>query len=295
MIKKLLTLMFVAMLILSGCTKQEDKKSETAPVPEEALGNYYEKIAGRGMLSLDKDGLVTIDWSSSAFERAHWELKGEYDPESKRLNYKDGLMTIQTYTDETNYTEEQQYNDGTGYFTFEENAILWHNDKKDNGDGEVEFVRDSARAEDTAASMPNPWTETTNLNTAIKEAGFEFEQLTSDVLPGGVKLKTYMAMPGILSAIFEGDENNLLIRKSNAAQGKGLAGDYNDYSKTWSDKFKGLDITCEGDGEKANLAYFDIEGEHFSISYNAGQEGKGLTLDQIGLLSDALKTSSISK
>lgn len=292
--KKLLVLLFTAMLVLSGCTKQEEKKNETVSIPEEALGFYYEQIAGRGNLSLDENGLIIVDWSSSASEKSHWQMQTEYDAATNRLTYKDGLMSVLTFAENGSFTEDVKYEDGTGYFTIDGDKLLWHNDKKDNGDNDIVFVRNVELGQGEA-NMPNPWIETTDLNAAIKEAGFEFELLTDEVLPQGVSLKTYMAMPGILSAIFEGNGNNLLIRKSNSAEGKDLAGDFNEYSKTWSDRYKGIDITCEGDGKMANLAYFDIDGEHFSISYNAGNEGNGLTIDQVGLLSDALKTSGISK
>ncbi|MBQ2509570.1 MAG: hypothetical protein II529_01980 [Erysipelotrichaceae bacterium] len=289
-------LVMIAMMICA-CTKQEDPKQETAVIPEEILGNYYDEIAGRGMLKLKKNGDVTIDWSSSAYETVHWEMHTEYDPETKVLNYRDGIKKVLTYAEDETVNETEVYTDGTGAFTVEDKALIWVNDKNDNGNQDIVFVRDFERpVEETG--MINPWIETDDLNKAVKEAGVEFNQIASNALPkadNAVSFRTYMSMPGIFSAIFRGNDNEMIIRKSLTLSGRDLAGDFNEYPDVWEEEYKGLKIECEGTEPSINLASFDIAGEHHTITFRGKEEGQGLSIDEITTLMEELFPEDLMK
>ena len=300
--KKLLIILLMLIFVISGCSNKNDTgnntNTDTKPVniPDSVLGYYYEQIAGRGILNIEepKEGhaKITIDWGSSAFENAHWDIEAIYD--GKQLNYKDGMHIIQTYESQTDHTDKVIYGDGSGYFEIKQDSVVWHNDKKDNGDEDVVFVRDVAPG-DASADMPNPWIETTDLNVAIKNAGVEFSPPIDEALPNDVKLKTYLSTFGTISAMFEGGDDELIIRKSTSAEGQELTGDYNNYSKTWKHNFKGLSMELAGDGELVNNAWFTIDDEHYAFIFNPGQEGKGLTLDQINSMINGMDTGGVPK
>lgn len=299
--KKLLIILLVSIFVLSGCTKKADTDNTNAEVkpvniPDAVLGYYYEEIAGRGVLNLEEKkegyGTITIDWGSSAYENAHWDIEAIYD--GKQLNYTNGSHIIQTFENQSDHTDTLVYSDGSGYFETKQDSIVWHNDKKDNGDEDVVFVREREPKE-TIDGMPNPWVETTDLNVAIKNAGVEFGPPIDEALPNDVKLKTYLSTFGTISAMYEGGGDTLTIRKSTTSQDKELTGDFNEYSKTWKHSFKGLIIEFEGDGELANNGWFTIDDEHYAISFNPGQEGKGLTMDQVNSMINGMESSGPSK
>ena len=300
--KIMLCVLLLVGLVLSGCTKKENAdnggESQSVAVPEDLLGYYYEQVAGRGALNIEKadDGAnVTIDWSSSAFETAHWEMHTTFD--GTKFNYKDGVYKTITFDANGNGTEKEEYKDGTGYFEVKDGSIVWHDDKKQASDQDVVFLRDSERAE--TIGMPNPWLETDDLNAAIKNAGVEFDPPIVEALPVGehaVSFSKYISSPGTLSVLYEGEGNEMMIRKSNSElSGAELAGDYNTYSKTWEHSFKGLKINLAGDGTNANLAWFDNDDHHYSILFNAGQEGKGLTMDEINSLVMGMESGEANK
>ena len=98
----------------------------------------------------------------------------------------------------------------------------------------------------------------------------------------------YRAKPTMIEADYSG-ENTMTIRKSTITGGNDLIGDYTNYSKSWTQTVKGLTVNCRGDGETANAVTFGDNGGYFSISYNMGNEGKGLTADQINSLINGMQ------
>ena len=142
----------------------------------------------------------------------------------------------------------------------------------------------------TAAPVVNQWVDTTDLDEAIRGSGVSFTPPISEALPDLLTLKGYRYMTGIIQADYY-DRNGqtvLTIRKSNTTSGADLAGDFNSYSKVWDLTLKGLTVHCVGDGEKANTVTFGT-GDHYSICYNIGQEGYGLTADQINSLINCIQ------
>ena len=105
------------------------------------LGRWAEKIAGRGLITImgGENGTynVVIDWSSSAFEKAFWEMTATAQ-EDGSLHYENGRHYIRTYTSETEYTDAEQYANGTGSFALNSaNEIMWQDDVDHAGDDAV--------------------------------------------------------------------------------------------------------------------------------------------------------------
>lgn len=305
--KKLFVILLALALILTlgGCAgkeetkKEEDNKTEeavpeeTAPeetvtvaaVPEELQGAYHEEIAGRGSLELGAE-TMTIDWSSSAFEKNHIDFPVFYDEENGYIRYEGAVMTRTTFTSDEESESKEIYNDGSGYFAIDEDRLIWHDDKAEDYDVVI-FVRNDETAENEM-DMINPWTYTTDIETAKVNSGVEFDPPVEGSLPDGFELVTYAAnINGIISAEYESEDRILMIRKSDLYDGQVLSGDYNIYSENWQQVLKGLAIDCYGDGETVNLAFFGTDNLHFTVScLNKGDfmEGNGLSADELNSL-----------
>ena len=137
----------------------------------------------------------------------------------------------------------------------------------------------------------NVWTETTSITEATYGAGINFTPPLQQALPAGLTLKTFRYCTGTIEADYtdETGVTELLIRKSNTDSGIDLHGDYNIYSKSWDHTLKGLTLHCAGDGNTVNTCWFDAGDMHFSISFQMGKEGQGLTLDQINSIVNCIQ------
>ncbi len=111
--------------------------------PDSMVGTWAEKIAGRGFIEITKseaDGKydIKIDWSASAWQKAHWEMTAEATGNGAELRYENGKHSILTWQSEDNMTEEVVYTDGCGTFnllsTFE---VVWFDETGHTADGSV--------------------------------------------------------------------------------------------------------------------------------------------------------------
>ncbi len=146
--------------------------------------------------------------------------------------------------------------------------------------GQQETAEAEPAAEQTVG-MPNPWHETADLEEAEKGSGVDFDPPVEGALPEGFNLLTYRYTEDIFEAVYQKGEEQLVIRVSTTLGGTELSGDYNKYSKEWEENFKGLVVKCHGDGELSNCSYADLEDIHFAVEYNLGEEGKGLSAEQL--------------
>ena len=130
--------------------------------------------------------------------------------------------------------------------------------------------------------MINPWQETEALEEACEGAGILTDGPIPQALPKeGMELHPFRYMDGTLEMIYTDKEDELTIRMSVKEKGFDLTGDYNTYAKEWDENYKGLLAHCRGDGETINAAVFEGMGVDFAVMYNSGQEGRGLTSDQL--------------
>ena len=141
----------------------------------------------------------------------------------------------------------------------------------------------TAAPDPSSPPVINEWVDTTDLNEAVTQSGVSFTPPLAQVIPGELHFLTYRYKTGIIEAAYAGDGGSirLRVRKSYNLSGTALSGDYNQYSQAWELTLKGVTLQCEGDGETANVAYFTNWYDNFSINYNPGREGFGLTPDQL--------------
>ncbi len=117
----------------------DELMSELGYTPDDMLGIWSEKIAGRGNIDIRKsteDGkyVIQINWGSSAFETYVWTMTAEASG-SNVLKYNDGKLVILQFGNDGIETEELQYENGTGEFELlSTNELIWQDDIGHAGD-----------------------------------------------------------------------------------------------------------------------------------------------------------------
>ena len=147
----------------------------------------------------------------------------------------------------------------------------------------------AAPSEGIIIGTPDPWKETSDLNTAVTGSGVAFAPPITEALPTGMSLSGYRYMSGVIEARYTGPGNLLTVRKSNVQSGLALSGDYNSYPSTWTVNLKGLSVNCQGDGETINTATFGNGSENYAVSFNIGDKGRGLSADQLNSLVNGMQ------
>ena len=279
--KRLLTAVLTMGVLLAGCAAKEEEGPGEPEVPEELLGTWYEETAGRGSLTItrNEDGTTgaVIDWASSAFATNHWVMeKLSYSPETSTMDYMNGSLTVLGEN-----KEEVIYTDGAGAFDIIDGTLVWHDGYATEPGETVTFVREAN------VGIPNPWTETTDIEEAAAIAGVRIDG--PDYPPRDLELVSYMAMPGTFSETLTNGTDTLIIRKSTAAQGQELSGDFNEYSGTWTQYIKGLAVECRGDGKLLNEGTFHVDDEYWAILFNPGEEGNGMSPDELNTIINCMQ------
>ena len=132
--------------------------------------------------------------------------------------------------------------------------------------------------------LPNPWTQTTLLDEALAISGVDANPPEGASLPQHVEFSVYRAVPGTFEADYSNGTDKLTLRASVEDEGFVLSGDYNKYSKAWTEDINGVMVDCLGDGERINVATFKNGGVAYSLTMACGEEGKGLTADELKAL-----------
>ena len=262
-------------LSLSACQKKEEVIDDNIPVsiPEDYQGIYTDNVAGRANVEVSEVGII-ITWANSAAEVYQYEFPTTYDEANNQITYANGVLKDVVFAEDGTSTEEVVYSDGTGYFKIDGEDLIWHDDKENT---DTTFVR----VDKDVIGIPNPWVYTSDLNEAVTGSGIDFMGVAQESMEG-LTLVTYGYIEGsIIEAQYDVNGVEMTVRKSPELSGLELSGDYNTYSKTWEVNFKGVNVECNGDGETLNLAYINGVENNYSISYNAGNEGQGLTVDQL--------------
>ena len=307
--KKLFITLSVSLLVMVGCAKPqentqpaptaeatptatpEEKKEEAVKVefPTLASNSYAETMAGRGHITVsDVDSQTKhflIEWAESASVQDKWEMDVTYDPKNERLLYNNCTKTITEFDASGNGDETVEYTDGTGYFSIVGENLQWHDDMLKEAAEEPAF----APIPESGTGLANPWTETEDPTEAEKVSGLTFDLMPEYALGENMKLWKYVCMEGVYGAKYESVNNEMIIRKSKTIPSEELHGDYNTYSKSWDITLKGVTVHCLGDGETANVAMIDAGDRHYSISMNPGQEGHGLTPDEINTILNGMQ------
>ncbi|MBR2669365.1 MAG: hypothetical protein IKE36_06205 [Solobacterium sp.] len=264
----------------------EPTAEATAPAEDYSslTGIYVDSIAGRGMLELkegENDPEVNINWSSSAFQHNEWHMQVHYNEDHTSLEYQDCTMDEVTFDSAGKETRETRYTDGTGSFELVDDTLIWHDDQTEN-DEPVTFVRDTEF--EHLHGMINPWRETTDPDDAEKIAGFAMDCPVDEAMPNDMVFRSFVCMDDVYGAMYDNGKEEMLIRKSSSIDPEELSGDFFTYSKSWDISLKGLTVHCLGDGKTVNNALFSNGEYNYVILYDAGNEGNGLTPDQLNSL-----------
>lgn len=109
------------------------------------VGTWAEKVAGRGMISIQKGkskGLyeVTVSWGNSAYETYFWHMTAE-PAGHNGLRYKDCRHTIVTFSENGTEKEKLVYEKGSGSFTLNSaHEVMWQDEVGSAGENAV-FVK----------------------------------------------------------------------------------------------------------------------------------------------------------
>ena len=103
--------------------------SELGYTPDSLLGNWVEKIAGRGTIAISKNAEgqyeVQVNWASSPSEMNIWTMTA-HPAASNMLRYENCRYIILTLSEDGPETEKLQYENGTGLLTLlSTNELQW--------------------------------------------------------------------------------------------------------------------------------------------------------------------------
>ena len=79
---------------------------------------------------------ITIEWGSSAWEAARWDIVGRLDTETMTITYSGVTKSVITYDENGEVkSQEPEYEDGSGFVAFNnDGAMLWHEDQSESGE-----------------------------------------------------------------------------------------------------------------------------------------------------------------
>ena len=100
------------------------------------IGEYQSGRAHALVECFDKqDAWITIEWGSSAWELARWDIVGKLDLDTLTIEYSGVTKSIVTYDDNGEVkSQEPEYEDGTGTVTFHnDGTFTWHEDQSEYG------------------------------------------------------------------------------------------------------------------------------------------------------------------
>ncbi len=112
--------------------------------PDDMIGVWAEKIAGRGSIEIrkgDEEGIynVNIHWSGSAFESYFWTMTA-VAVSGPELRYEDCTLTDILFTSEDESTETVLYENGTGSFSLLSTYELVWNDETGHAGDDAVFI-----------------------------------------------------------------------------------------------------------------------------------------------------------
>ena len=100
------------------------------------IGEYQSDRAHALVECFDKqDAWITIEWGSSAWELARWDIVGTLDLDTLTIEYSGVTKSIVTYDDNGEVkSQDPEYEDGTGTITFnDDGTFTWHEDQSEYG------------------------------------------------------------------------------------------------------------------------------------------------------------------
>lgn len=112
---------------------------------DDLVGNWAEKIAGRGYIEISKDETtgsynVMITWGSSAYETYSWTMTGYPTGRGAEIRYDDCTLVDIVFSSENQSTETVQYENGTGSFNLLSTYELVWNDETGHTAEDTVFI-----------------------------------------------------------------------------------------------------------------------------------------------------------
>ena len=108
------------------------------------VGRYAYERAAIEVSALDEDqAQFSIVWGNTAAEVVEWTMSGVFNPDTLTVDYSNGEKKTVTYSETGEVaSEEVEYTDGTGTFTFTDDLKLTWTDNNENiADGtEFEYI-----------------------------------------------------------------------------------------------------------------------------------------------------------
>ena len=136
--------------------------------------------------------------------------------------------------------------------------------------------------DDQKVGIANPWKMTADMDEALAATGISFHSPIEETMPGNMKYEACFYTEDTFQANYADEPDKMIFRVSKVHEGKkDLAGDYNEYEKTWHESVRGLDVTCYGKEDSIHLATFTYGQQNYSISYNLYQDLPGMTADEL--------------
>ncbi len=106
------------------------------------VGQWQDKIGQRAVMHIACEGengaVVVIDWATDANTNTRWILHGTMD-EDGVITYKDGVKETETFEDEETSNVVEEYADGEGTISPNEDGTLSWTDNKENAGEECAF------------------------------------------------------------------------------------------------------------------------------------------------------------
>ena len=138
------------------------------------------------------------------------------------------------------------------------------------GDAPVEGGGEEQQGQGNATGMPNPFVDCDSAYDAAQLAGFEvtFPESVPDCSE-----RRYQAVEGqMVQCIYQGDGQEVLIRKGLDDGTGDLSGDYNDYPQTVSTSVNCTEVTLRGSDNLVNVATWERDGYLFALDADTGLE-----------------------
>ena len=138
------------------------------------------------------------------------------------------------------------------------------------GSGAGDPVEEGGEGQGNGTGMPNPFVDCDSAYDAAQLAGFEvtFPESVPDCYE-----RQYQAVEGqMVQCIYQGDSQEVLIRKGLEDGTGDLSGDYNDYPQTESTSVNGTEVTLRGSDDLVHVATWERDGYLFALDADTGLE-----------------------
>ena len=128
---------------------------------------------------------------------------------------------------------------------------------------------------------PSAWKDASSASEACKAAGVDNFDVTDSVSFGKLTYSSphFQYKKGMVAAIYEAPASQVVIRKGSGVSKSALTEGLGSYAKSWTQNFKGLEITCSGDDkDEATLLEWGIGGDSYAAAL-LGLGGEVMSMD----------------